>query len=337
VTYDLGRCEFVDGADLLAKAATWPRARTIEELTPDVLRECSAVHGIDFATALIYDRLRRSDRHGADIDLIESGDAREAAPHLAGRGTVAIVPGAFHQDRRRDTGADGDVVRREAQRLGFAVTVAPTVGFGSLEQNADIVANWLQNGHAPPIVLVSLSKGTAEVKVALRRSDAASVFGSVSSWVSFSGMWWGSPLVNWLRQRRFRSLLVRWMLRFKGHDDRVLDQLGYGTHQPLAFDVRMPEDLRVLHVVGFPLRRHLSSRLARRGHRRLSALGPNDGAGILLADVPRLRGTIYPVWGADHYLRPVGTTHEELVRRVLRWHVTNDGCGTSPSTAASQA
>ena len=66
----------------------------------------------------------------------------------------------------------------------------------------------------------------------------------------------------------------------------------------------VPDWLTVIHVAGFPLERHLSGRLARRGFRRLAPLGPNDGAGIVLADLCRLPGLIYPVWGADHYLRP---------------------------------
>jgi hypothetical protein len=51
------------------------------------------------------------------------------------------------------------------------------------------------------------------------------------------------------------------------------------------------------------LQRHLTSKLMRRCHEFLAPLGPNDGA-ILLADSCALPGLVYPVWGADHNLRP---------------------------------
>jgi hypothetical protein len=75
--------------------------------------------------------------------------------------------------------------------------------------------------------------------------------------------------------------------------------------------------MRVIHVVGFPLTRHLSDALAVRGSARTAAWGPTDGGAFLLGDVSRLPGQIYPVWGCDHYLRPrwdVG----RLIRALLR-------------------
>ena len=56
--------------------------------------------------------------------------------------------------------------------------------------------------------------------------------------------------------------------------------------------------------------------IARRNHRLLAPLGPNDGGGVLLADACRWPGALYPVWGADHFMRPPGGV-EETVARVL--------------------
>ena len=46
--------------------------------------------------------------------------------------------------------------------------------------------------------------------------------------------------------------------------------------------VPAPAHVRVVHVCGFPLQRHLTHPWAARGYSRLSPLGPNDGGGILL-------------------------------------------------------
>jgi len=304
---------------LLERAAHWPRLRSLSEISIESLRQLAQSEGADFATAVAYDRLCRSDAHGPAIARLTAIDTAAVDQPTMSRGTVVIVPGAFHRERARQTGADGQVVRDEAERLGYTVVVAPTHSFGSLEENSAIVRSCLAQDFAEPVVLVSLSKGTAEIKWALGEAAATQMLRQVSAWVSLSGMWWGSPLVGWLRARPIRSWFVRQMLRWNGQDFRVLEQLAYGPATPLAREVDLPEGVQLLHVAGYPLERHLCSRMARRGHRRLSAWGPNDAAGLLLADAGRLPGTVFPVWGADHYLRPAHEDHRQLVRRVLLW------------------
>jgi hypothetical protein len=90
--------------------------------------------------------------------------------------------------------------------------------------------------------------------------------------------------------------------------------------------------------VGFPLAQHLTNALARRCYRRVRHLGPNDGAGILLGDVCRLPGHVYPVWGADHYLRPRGRDLRDLARGIflyLHEELGESGAGNSPTGAAA--
>ena len=45
---------------------------------------------------------------------------------------------AFYQEFPH-TGADGSIVRREAERLGFATDFVPLVSFGPLKTNARIL------------------------------------------------------------------------------------------------------------------------------------------------------------------------------------------------------
>jgi hypothetical protein len=136
-------------------------------------------------------------------------------------------------------------------------------------------------------------------------------------WVNLSGLLFGTALVDWLLASKLRALWFRLLFWLRGYDFTVIQELGCGPGAPLDGELRLPAHLRVIHVVGFPLERHLSNGLARRCFRRVRALGPNDGAGIVLADVARLPGVVYPVWGADHYLRPAGTDMRILARRIL--------------------
>jgi hypothetical protein len=167
-----------------------------------------------------------------------------------------------------------------------------------------VILDWLGTRRDRRITLVSLSKGAADVKRALALSSSSSAFANVSAWVSFSGMAQGTPLIEWLHRRPLRWWGVRVWLWWYGHDARALDELRRGANSALTAWPTLPAHLRIVHICGFPLRRHLAHAWAPRGYERLAALGPNDGGGILLADCATWPGIVCPIWGADHYLNP---------------------------------
>jgi hypothetical protein len=72
----------------------------------------------------------------------------------------------------------------------------------------------------------------------------------------------------------------------------------------------------MISLVGFPLRRHLTTSFSRFCHRTLSKWGPNDGT-VLLSDLIRWPGDVYPVWGADHFFRPESRARK-LITAVLQ-------------------
>ena len=303
--------------DVLDRAANWPHDRDLAELTPERVLSIAATEGTDFATALLYERITKSPEHGPLIERVDSlvdDDDGTTPPNTL----LAIVPGAFYLEFPH-TGADGRILREEAHRMGMRSEMIPLRSFGQLSQNSRILTDWLATRPAvETIILVSLSKGGSDVKTALAGPAAGRAFRNVAVWISLSGLLRGTPLADWVLRNRLRTLWFRLLLWWRRYDFCVVRELAYGPHTPLACDLRLPPHLRAIHVVGFPLERHLTNRLARRCYRRVKALGPNDGAGIILADVPRLPGAVYPVWGADHYLRPAGSDMRGLARRLLR-------------------
>jgi hypothetical protein len=299
---------------LLERAARWPGLPSCADLTAEAVQQVAAREGTDFATALLYDRVRRSPDHGPFIERVEAREGPTGPPRVPA--TVVIVPGAFYREYPR-TGGNGWRVREEAKPLGFATDLVPTLSFGRLRTNARILCDWLKRDRRENLVLVSLSKGGADVKIALAEPDAGEAFRNVAFWVNLSGMLNGTPLVGWLFSRRLRVLWFRLLLGWRRYDFSVIPELARGPGTPLDGDLRLPAHLRAIHVAGFPLARHLTSGLARRCYRRVQALGPSDGAGILLADVCRLPGLVYPVWGADHYLRPDGRDVRAIARKLL--------------------
>ena len=306
---------------LLERAAEWPEHACWRGLSVDVLKQVAAQEGVDFATALLYDRLVRSPEHGPFIEHIRSG--LESDDTGRPEGTLAIVPGACYVEYPA-TGADGRRLRAVAEQLGWQVEVVPVHSFGPLETNAQTICTWLDERSDEPVLLVSLSKGGADVKTALARPDAWHAFRNVVGWINVSGIVFGTPLAGWVLRHWFRKLLTRLSCWCRGYEFSVLGELDRFRGCPLEGEFVLPPWVRLVHVVGLPLSVHLDSKRARRGHRRLASLGPNDGGGILLGDVCRLPGLIYPVWGADHYLEPDWDIRP-LIRRILRFVLDMNG------------
>jgi hypothetical protein len=302
--------------DILARAAAWPHDQDLADLTPERLRAVAAAEGTDFATALLYERIVRSPEHGPFVErldaLADDGDLVPPSNTL-----LAVAPGAFYIEFPH-TGADGRILREEAARMGMPSELIPFRSFGRLSENARLLTDWLQNRPADEtIILVSLSKGGSDVKTALAAPTGARAFRNVAVWINLSGLLSGTPLAGWVMRNRLRTLWFRLLLWWRGYHFSVIRELEYGPGTPLAGDLPLPRNLQAMHVVGFPLERHLTNRLARRCYRRVKSLGPNDGAGIVLAETARLPGGVYPVWGADHYMRPAGSDMRDLARRLL--------------------
>ncbi len=322
--------------ELLERAARWPRHRALTELSAEALQAIAEAEGIDFATALLHDRVLRSPVHGPFVETTDSLPHEALSP--PNNVTLAIVPGARYVESP-GTGADGRLVRDAARQCNWPCELIPTASFGPLRLNAEKIVHWLlRRRAAEKIVLVSLCKGGGEVKLALDHPRAPEAFRRVAVWVNLSGLLHGTPLVGWLFSRRTRVWWYRGLLWWRGYDFDVVRELGRRPGDPLTGPVRLPEHLRLISVVGFPLRRHLTTPLARRCFRRIAQLGPSDGAGILLADACRVPGVIYPVWGADHYLRPTWDDRPLLARllaylagQLAQPRPAPISCGTSPT------
>jgi hypothetical protein len=83
-----------------------------------------------------------------------------------------------------------------------------------------------------------------------------------------------------------------------------------------------PPELPVINLIGCPLSHHLGTPFGRLRHRQMASLGPNDGL-TLLRDALLEPGSVYPVWGADHYFRlPAIPT---LLTRLIG-HLVSIGC-----------
>ena len=83
---------------LLGRAARWRPEVAWADLGAGALRAVAARAGVDFATALLYDRLRRSERHGPFIRRIDGLMARASPPPKMTDVLFAVAPGAFYRE-----------------------------------------------------------------------------------------------------------------------------------------------------------------------------------------------------------------------------------------------
>jgi hypothetical protein len=290
-----------DEQALLARARTYPGSGTLADLSPDLLRQISRQEGVDFATALLFDRVHHS-FHRAFITEVDRLMAAPRAIVDPAAWLVGIVPAVFYQQMPQ-AGADGRVVRETAAGLGLSCELVPLLSAGTLAENARILCDWLARHRQRKIILVSLCKGGADVKYALNAPAGWAAFQPVVAWVNVCGTLSGSPFAEWLLTTKPRFIAAWVYFKCSGHNFQVLREIVPRPNGPLSAPLRLPDSLRLINLVGFPLKRHLSNAFIRRCHQFISPGGPNDG-GVLLTDACQLPGSLYPVWGADHYLRP---------------------------------
>src|SRR5262249_59551218 len=97
----------------------------------------AAERGLDFATALLYDRLLKSDGTTRRV-LSPRMDGEEAAEIRPAKlpSLVAVVPGAFYVESP-GSGAGGGEILQESRRLGVPSHLIPSRSFGSLDAHAE--------------------------------------------------------------------------------------------------------------------------------------------------------------------------------------------------------
>jgi hypothetical protein len=321
-------CLEAEGA-LRRRASAFPEFPTVTSLTAEKLYEISAREGVDFATALLYDRVMRSPQHSPFIAQINQWQSSGGKTGASRDVMVAVVPAAYYKENP-DSGADGRLICEEAIRRGLPCELIPLSSTGTLAENSQTILGWLAKHRGKKIILVSLCKGGADVKFSLSSAQGREHFDGVLAWVNICGTLNGSPVAEWLLATKPRFFIAWLYCKCRGHGLAFLRELTPSSQGPLSAALKLPPSLRLINVIGFPLRRHLTNRFMRQCHKHVSRQGPSDG-GVLLADACHLPGVIYPIWGADHYLRPESRARQ-IIAAILEY-LTEDHNREEPCPA----
>jgi len=229
---------------------------------------------------------------------------------------VVIVPGALYVERP-DMGGDGRLVREVAASLGLKTDLIPLASFGSVKTNAGLIRDWLKQNRHERIILVSLSKGGADLKLAMSEPDTPELFQNVIAWINVCGPLSGSRMANWILESRIRTWFFQCKLRLQNRDFQFVADMRHGEDAALNYHLRPPAAMQMVSLIGFPLHQHMTTKFSRFCHCIIGSYGPNDGT-TLLADLHAVPGEIYPVWGMDHYFRP-DSEARNLVAALLQY------------------
>lgn len=284
----------LDEVHLDERAREYLNQRDNSIFTVDQFNEMQHKLGLDLATRVLYLYVTENQqRHFIDaVDKIPVTQINNQK-----KIKIMIVPGMHYQEHP-EIGADGKLASDIALKLGFEIELINIKSRGTVKQNVPIIQQAIAASHANEIWLISLSKGSLEVRNYLQQIET--VPDNLRGWVSIGGICFGSKLADCKLETIKQRLINRLLCKLLGIDYAVIPELS--TQYPAwKRNFIIPDHMLMINVVAMPLKSHIS-RLLQTRYQRLSQFGPNDGM-ILLQDYLQLPGFIYPIWGADHMMR----------------------------------
>lgn len=267
--------------------------------TSSQIRALSRTGSSDLAARVLYEGLLAS-QHGDFVRYLDGLPNNQPAAQADGI-RLLIVPGMFYREHP-EVGADGGLALEIARRFGFDAEIVALKSTGSVSQNSAILAERLEHEQGTALWLLSLSKGSSDVRHCLQTRRPNS---GVRGWVSVAGTPKGSPLAARKTASGARRLFYRALCKVAGVDFGAVEEMA--PNHPFWHIDDWPPALEIIQVLPIPLACHIQGILRSR-HDALLQYGPNDGF-VPVTDVLELPGVIYPVWGCDHFMRIPQLSH----------------------------
>ncbi|MCA8982088.1 MAG: hypothetical protein H6831_16080 [Planctomycetes bacterium] len=280
------------------------------------LAEWSRRYSPDVATLLLVEAVsadprqaHASELYRRELEVLRRVGVPTPLPEDRQDVGVLFVPGWFYRSHGTETGSDFALQRAAIESLGIRTRFVPVDENGSVEENARAVAAAVRSvaDHEGRWIVVSASKSSPEVALALGSLLDARECAHVAAWLNIGGALRGSPLAD-RALRASRRWWVWLLFRFEGFDLDGLAGLRTESRRRCLESLEFPAHLTRVSYVGVPLSGNVSD-LGRRGYRYLRTLAPNDGL-VLLADAFLDGDHVLLEPGADHFFG-----HEEQQRR----------------------
>ncbi len=232
------------------------------------------------------------------------GTASHAANAVEQQYRVVFVPGWLYRSKPW-TGADFAGPRAILDRMGIDHHFIPLLDNGPIEDNAKLIAQGLlplmQDGK--PTIVVSGSKGSPEVAVALGQLLTPEQSQSIKAWVNICGALLGSPLADqWTSWPN--SWLTTLIFRSRGWGGLAgLESMRTQRSHRRSATLDIPPHITIVNYVGVPVSGTIFEKEfeKRFTYSHLRRHGPNDGL-VLLPDEVAARSVTVTEIGRGHFL-----------------------------------
>jgi hypothetical protein len=276
--------------------------KSLKELTvPELGRLTKETLDVDKVSALFYLKSIQEEETKKLLDFLDKNETKSDYNYKSQNIILAVVPGMFYKDNPT-VGADGRMIRDIALNMGLKEEIIPIDQTGTTSENSEFICNYLKNKiDAEKIILTSVSKGSSDLKIAIKKCGNEPYFKKVIGWYNIGGINRGSVLIdtienNW--QYRWEAKFYFWLKKYNYNGFLSLQK---GRDIVLEEDLQIPTSLTVINVIAVPTFRQVTQR-ARPFYEYLIRFGPNDGM-TLLAD-SYMEGAInIPSWRNDHYFQ----------------------------------
>lgn len=265
--------------------------------TENYLQEITREHDADLAAMIFYSSIIQVANNLNFIKTVDDFNINKSYPKTKIK--LFVIPAFFYQEYP-EVGGGGKHIIEVATACGIDAEIVSIKSTGSVSDNCLIIRDALQKSDAGEIWILSMSKGSAETRMLFQEYSADIPLDRISNWFNVSGLANGCDLIDHMMSSPMRRLKTRGLCVATGASYTGLEELL--TNNP-AWQKKMilPETLNVINIFGVPLLSHVNKTLISR-YNRLKHIGPNDGM-VSLSKAFLPFGPIYPLWGADHFLR----------------------------------
>jgi hypothetical protein len=273
--------------------------------TRDELKVISQNWSVDLATLFLVHRIlddpgNRSVKKRFD-DAFQQIKLKRISqrPSPRGKYVFVFVPGWLYASNPAN-GGDFAMPRQALEQAGVETRLIAVRDNGTVEQNSEIIMERLKEWSTEriQIIMISVSKGGAEVVLALNRPSSLAQISHVAAWVNIGGAVGGSRLADYISgpRRWYTWLFVTHCRSLSGLDSLLTERSRMRTEK-----LALPADLLVLNYVGIPLSGQITEP-TEYGYSLLKDDGPNDGLHLISDEIVPQGDTIIEL-GLDHYYR----------------------------------
>jgi hypothetical protein len=296
------------------------------------LKRLSDTVSVDFAALYLANYLTIVDNDQPIQDLFNRELARIKYPLAASRPPtyqdyssyiILFIPGWFYKTDPW-TGADLASQRKVVDRLGITNFLADVDENGTIEDNARRIAEYIieYSQSEKKIILVSVSKGGAEVDLALGKLLEHQQTQHIKAWINIGGLLQGSPIAD-SATRWPKRWIAKTYFFFKGWDFSSVESMATRRSQVRFAGSKIPRHILIVNYIGIPLSGNITV-LARDRYMKMRTQGPNDGLTLITDAMAPHSYTITQV-GFDHFfLDPENDIKSlALIHALLQYLETN--------------